>query len=63
MLCKLNHDILRDIFCDRLITLELTKNPIRGFKSVINAFKGHIDGINADTIDRIFQYRLSIRKI
>jgi glycosyltransferase involved in cell wall biosynthesis len=51
MLCKLNHDALMEIYGDRLTVLELSKNPIRGFKSVVNAFRGYIDGINAETID------------
>ncbi len=51
LLCKLNHDVLREIYGDRLTVLELTKNSIRGFKSVVNAFRGYIDGINAATID------------
>ena len=51
MLCKLNHDVLKEIYGDRLTVLELSKNPIRGFKSVINAFRGYIDGINAEAID------------
>ena len=29
----------------------MTWNPIREFKSVANAFRGYIDGINAETID------------
>jgi len=59
MLCKLNHDVLMEIYSDRLTVFELTKKPIRGLKSVVNAFKGHIDGINAETIDRVFQDILS----
>jgi len=51
MLCKLNHDVLKEIYGDRLTVLELSKNPIRGLKSVVNAFRGYIDGINAETID------------
>ncbi|MDO9010556.1 MAG: glycosyltransferase [Gallionella sp.] len=59
MLCKLNHDVLMDIYGDRLTVLELTKSPIRGLKSVISAFKGHIDGINAESIDAVFRDILS----
>lgn len=55
MLCKLNHDVLVEIFGDRLTVTELTKQPISGFKSAVNAFKGHIDGVNVETIDRVFQ--------
>lgn len=55
MLCKLNHDLLKDIFGDRLTVLELTKQPIRGFKLITNAFKGQIDGVNARTVNIAFQ--------
>lgn len=55
LLCKLNHDVLKDIYGDRLTVLELTKNPIRRLKAVVNAFKGYIDGINAETIDLVLQ--------
>jgi glycosyltransferase involved in cell wall biosynthesis len=51
MLCKVNHDVLKDLCGDRLTVLELSKNPIRGFNSVVNAFRGYIDGINAETIN------------
>ena len=50
LLCKLNHDVLTEIYGNRLTVFELTKSPVRGFKSAANAFKGHIDGINAETI-------------
>ena len=55
LLCKLNHDVLTEIYCNRLTVFELTKNPIRRFKSALNAFKGYIDGINAETIDMVLQ--------
>ncbi len=55
MLCKLNHDVLIDIYGDRLTVMELSKQPIRGFKSIINAFRGHIDGVNTEAINTIFQ--------
>ncbi|OHB44728.1 MAG: hypothetical protein A2178_01740 [Planctomycetes bacterium GWC2_49_10] len=50
LLCKLNHDVLMEIYGNRLTVFELTKNPIRRFKSAINAFRGYVDGINAETI-------------
>ena len=50
MLCKLNHDALVNIYGDRLKVLELSKHPIHGIKSFVNAFAGYIDGVNADTI-------------
>lgn len=55
LLCKLNHDVLTEIYGNRLTVFELTKNPIRRFKSAVNAFKGYIDGINAETINMVLQ--------
>lgn len=51
LLCKLNHDVLKDIYGERLTVLELTRSPVRGLKPVLNAFRGYIDGINSETID------------
>lgn len=51
LLFRLNHDALRDIYGERLTVMELAKNPISGFKPTANAFRGHIDGVNAETID------------
>lgn len=59
MLCKLNHDVLMDIYVDRLTVFELIKQPIRGLRSLVNAFKGHIDGVNADTIEAVFKVILA----
>ena len=50
MLCKLNHDILKEIFDDQLGVLELSKTPIRGLKGIINAFKGFIDGLTSESV-------------
>ncbi|SDT95710.1 Glycosyl transferases group 1 [Pseudomonas pohangensis] len=55
LLCKLNHDALRDIYGDRLILLELPSQPLRGLKSAINAFKGHIDGLSQPIIEKALQ--------
>jgi polysaccharide biosynthesis protein PslH len=46
LLCKLNHDALKDIYGDRLVLLELPNCRLQGMKSIINAFRGHIDGLN-----------------
>lgn len=45
LLCKLNHDVLRDIYGGRLVVFELPRGRVHGFRMVINAFKGHIDGL------------------
>ena len=55
MLCKLNNDVLFSLYGDDLCVLELTKRPIHGFMSVINAFKGHIDGVDNESIDSALQ--------
>lgn len=59
LLCKLNHNVLAEIYGDRLTVFELTKNPIRGFKSASHAFKGYVDGITAETIDMALQLILA----
>jgi glycosyltransferase involved in cell wall biosynthesis len=51
MLCKLNHDALKEIYGDRLVLLELPRRPLRGISSAINAFKGYIDGLDKLTIE------------
>jgi polysaccharide biosynthesis protein PslH len=50
-LCKLNHDALKAIFDERLVILELPRRRLRGLSQFINAFKGHIDGLNETAID------------
>jgi glycosyltransferase involved in cell wall biosynthesis len=55
MLCKLNNDVLADIYGDQLLVKELAKKPSKNAKSILNAFKGHIDGVNSAVIDEIFQ--------
>ena len=47
---KLNHDMLEDIFGDQLIELELTRSQIVKLKSIFNAFRGHVDGLSADSL-------------
>lgn len=51
LLCKLNHDALKDLYGDRLTVLELSKRPIRGLKRAARAFTGYIDGVDAETVD------------
>jgi glycosyltransferase involved in cell wall biosynthesis len=62
LLCKLNHDMLKDIYGERCLVLELPKNPIRSFKSIISAFKGHIDGLSNDFITDALQ-QIQAKKI
>jgi glycosyltransferase involved in cell wall biosynthesis len=55
LLCKLNHDALKDIYGDRLVVSELPRSRLQGLKSIVNAFRGHIDGLNDATIGRALQ--------
>lgn len=54
LLCKLNQDILKDIYGDKCSMFEMPKRSISGFKGILHAFKGHIDGLTSDTIDKAF---------
>lgn len=55
LLCKLNHDALKDIYGERLIPVELPRMRVRGLRALINAFRGHIDGLNEAVIDETIQ--------
>lgn len=50
LLCKLNHDALKDIYGDRLVLLEIYQHRMQGLKSIVNAFSGCIDGLNNEII-------------
>ena len=50
LLCKLNYNILKDLYNDRCIVFELSKNYIIGIKSIINAFRGYIDGLSPESV-------------
>ena len=50
LLCKLNHDALHEIYGDRLVVVELPRQPLRGFTSIMGAFNGHIDGLTGASI-------------
>jgi len=53
MLCKLNHGLLRDLYGDRLVVIELEKRPLRGGAAIMNAFRGYIDGLDAEAAARM----------
>ena len=55
LLCKLNHDALKEIYGDRLVVLELPRGRVRGLRSIVDAFRGHIDGLNDATIESALQ--------
>ena len=54
LLCKLNYDVLLDMFGSSFFLFELEKTGVTSFNGFINAFKGHIDGLDAATISQIF---------
>ena len=55
LLCKLNHDILKESYGDQCTVFELPKNSISGLKDIFNAFKGCIDGLNSKTMIEAFE--------
>jgi glycosyltransferase involved in cell wall biosynthesis len=59
LLCRLNHNVLKDIYGERLSVLELNKVAISGVHSVANSFRGFIDGVNNVTLDRVLQTIIS----
>ena len=54
MLCKLNYEVLLDMFGPGFFLFELEKTGVTSLNGFINAFKGHIDGLDAATISQIF---------
>ena len=52
LLCKLNYDALRAIYGDRLILFELQDVRLQGMVAYANAFRGHIDGVTSDSIEK-----------
>lgn len=55
LLCKLNHDVLKDIYDDRLVLFELPRGRLRWWKTIFNAFRGHIDGLNEAILNNALQ--------
>ncbi|MEH6590013.1 MAG: glycosyltransferase [Halioglobus sp.] len=51
LLCKLNVDALKAIYGDRIIVFELDAGRLQGVRAYFNAFRGHIDGLNTESID------------
>ncbi|WP_428357432.1 glycosyltransferase [Methyloprofundus sp.] len=51
LLCKLNHNILKEIYGAQCTVFELPKNSIRGTKAILFAFRGYIDGLSTESID------------
>ena len=55
LLCKLNHDALREIYDDRLVVFELCRRRLRDLKSIVDAFRGNIDGLDDVVIGNVLQ--------
>jgi len=55
MLCRLNHDALRDIYGDMFKLFELLRPGKSGLRSFIKLYKGYIDGISRDVIADMLQ--------
>ena len=55
LLCKLNHDALKEIYGDRLVVFPLSRRRPHGLKAIFDAFRGHIDGLNDAAIDKALQ--------
>lgn len=53
LLCKLNYEVLRGMFGPYFFLLELNKKPVSGLNGFINAFRGHIDGLDAKVISQV----------
>lgn len=52
LLCKLNHDALKEIYGERLVLFEVRRRRLRGVGAILGVLRGHIDGLDDETIDR-----------
>jgi glycosyltransferase involved in cell wall biosynthesis len=50
LLCKLNFDTLKSLYGERLLLVELPRARPRSIGQVMNAFRGHIDGLDQASI-------------
>lgn len=50
LLCKVNYHALKEIYRDRLVLFELAPNKQIGVRATVNAFRGHIDGLDTMTM-------------
>lgn len=55
LLCKLNFDALKAIYGERLVLYQLPPATLKGARAHFNVFRGHIDGLNADSIDEVMR--------
>jgi glycosyltransferase involved in cell wall biosynthesis len=56
LLCKLHRDCLKDIFEDEFSVLELDARPLSRIRSIVAAFRGHIDGVNTILIAKVVEH-------
>lgn len=52
LLCKLNYNALSTIFGSRLVLYELDASPVQGMGALLEAVRGHIDGLTTETMDK-----------
>jgi polysaccharide biosynthesis protein PslH len=50
LLSRLNSKVLRNIYGERFIRLELPAQRMRGVKAAAQGLRGHVDGVSAETI-------------
>jgi len=55
LLSRLNRDVLFELYGSNLGIVELSKSPLRGAVSYVNAFRGYIDGLNPMVLDATLQ--------
>jgi glycosyltransferase involved in cell wall biosynthesis len=54
LLCKMNHDVLKSICGDQFYVYELSRNQYKlSVCSIVNSFRGHIDGLTDLVIEKI----------
>ena len=51
MLCKLNYEALSSLLGDRLVVVQLPHSRPSNLLSILNTFRGHIDGLSLQVID------------
>lgn len=51
LLCRLNYDALESVYSESLRLFELSSGRLFGVKSQLDAFRGHIDGLNKESIE------------
>jgi glycosyltransferase involved in cell wall biosynthesis len=52
---KLNYEAIRQIYRDQVTLIELTPRRVSNLNEVVDAFRGHIDGISNDAITKVMK--------